>query len=421
MKGDLAGLSQTGELDDKLTERCKILDVTHEGMAFPVEFLSLTGKTGVPIRSTLSAFGPLLLARVLRLSEAQQSILMLVFRFCDDHNLPLLDLEDLRVALGYLCENPEHLSNYGSLSPSSVDVLIRKALQLESEGGKQFFGEPEFDPHDLIRHSSDQHGVINVLQVSDIQDRPTIFSTFIMWLLAVLYRDLPELGDVERPKLAFFFDEAHFLFEGATKAFVEQVEQVIRLIRSKGVGVYFVTQSPTDIPPAILSQLGNRIQHSIRIFTPADERALKTTVQTFPVSPFYDLERILSTMGIGIALVTVLNPSGVPTTPVVTMLCPPKSHMGSVTGEALQRTNQISALASRYGPKVDRKSAKELLAQRIIPKTTLATKEIAPDEDFFGNLVHEFINSKLGQAVGKEIVRSTMGILEHKPAKKRHT
>ena len=295
----------------------------------PVEFLSLSGKLGAQVRATVHSFGPLLLGKVLDLNETQTSILALVFKYCDDNDLPLLDLKDLTATLKFLAsdEGKPILADYGGMSAASVGVLLRSIVVLEQEGSDTFFGEPEFEVADLIRSTPEGEGIVSVLELSDVMDKPRLFSTFMLWMLAQLYESLPEVGDLPKPKLCFFFDEAHLLFDDASDALLEQIERTARLIRSKGVGVYFVTQVPTDVPASVLAQLGNRVQHALRVFTPDDADALRKTARTFPMTDFFDIEKTITSLGTGEALVTVLSPRGVPTAVAPTRLLPPDSLM----------------------------------------------------------------------------------------------
>jgi DNA helicase HerA-like ATPase len=424
MKGDLSGMAQPGAVNPKLQNRCDKLGITFQGREFPVEFLSLTGKHGIPLRATVSSFGPILLSKVLGLNETQQSALAMIFKFCDDRKLPLLDFSDLRAVLTFLTnEGAPELKTYGGLSTASVGVLLRKMIELETQGGDQFFGEPEFDPDDLLRLAPDGRGVISILEIADLQDRPMLFSTFMMWLLAALYRDLPERGDADKPILAFFFDEAHFLFSDASKAFLDQLQQVVRLIRSKGVGVYFVTQTPKDVDPDVLAQLGHRVQHALRAFTPNDAKALKATVATFPMTEFYDLEETLTMLGIGEALITVLNPRGVPTSPAATVLRPPVSVMGPAEAGLMEKLIQSSPLYKKYSTPIDRESARELLAKKMadMPDDEPIAKQPAEEKEEGGVLdtVGNVIKSPLARAIGKEVVRGLFGLLG--PTPKRRT
>jgi len=424
IKGDLSGFAQPGAMNPKLQDRCNKLGLTFKGRDFPVEYLSLSGKNGIPLRATVSSFGPILLSKVLGLNETQQSSLTMVFKFCDDRQLPLLDFSDLRAVLSYLTGDGENeLKDYGGLSKASVGVLLRKMAELEAQGGDKFFGEPEFDPDDLLRTAPDSRGVISALEISDLQDRPLLFSTFMMWLLAALYRDLPERGDVDKPILAFFFDEAHFLFEDASKAFLQQLEQVVRLIRSKGVGVYFVTQTPKDVDPDVLAQLGHRVQHALRAFTPNDAKALKATVATFPITKFYDLEETLTTLGIGEALATVLDPRGVPTSPVVAVLNPPQSLMAPAPPELMDKIIHDSPLYKKYATPIDRESARELLARKMVDlsddEPIEKSKSAPQQEEGMLDKVAGVINSPLGRQIGREVVRGVFGLLGGTPTRRR--
>ena len=297
----------------------------------------------------------------------QTSILSLVFRYCDDEDLPLLDLEDLRTTLRFLSsdEGKPVLEDLGGISPASLGVILRSIVTLEQEGAGEFFGEPEFDIDDLLRTSADGHGIVTLLEVADVMDRPRLYSTFVLWMLAQLYEGLPEVGDVPKPRLAFFFDEAHLLFDDASEALMDQVERTARLIRSKGVGVYFVTQAPTDVPSSVLSQLGNRVQHALRAFTPDDADALRKTARTFPMTEHYDVERTITSLGIGEALVTVLGPKGVPTPLAATRLVPPDSRMAPLTEAEAASVVAASTMASKYGEAIDRESAHEIISARL--------------------------------------------------------
>src|SRR5690348_12903538 len=316
VKGDLAGLAVPGDTTGAAPKRDAELGLSFTPTAFPVEYLSLGGiGAGVPVRATVSDFGPQLLAKVLEANETQEQSLSLVFRYADEKNLPLLDLADLRALLTFLSsdQGKAELEGLGGVSPATVGVLLRSLVTLEDGGGTELFGEPQFDIADLLRTAPDGRGIISCLELPGVQDKPKLFSTALMWMLAELFEHLPEVGDLDKPKLVFFFDEAHLLFDGASKAFLESVTQTVRLIRSKGVGVFFITQTPKDIDADVLAQLSNRVQHALRAFTPDDEKALSATVKTFPKSDFYDLKALLMQLGIGEAAVTILSESGVPT------------------------------------------------------------------------------------------------------------
>jgi DNA helicase HerA-like ATPase len=368
VKGDVSGIGAAGDpADPKVVQRCESLKWTFQAAGHPLEVLSLSGKSGAHVRASISSFGPLLLGKVLDLNETQTSILSLVFRYCDDQHLPLLDLADLRTTLKFLASDDGKavLEDLGGISPASLGVILRSIVTIEEEGADVFFGEPEFDVHDLLRTTSDGRGVVTLLEVADVMDKPRLYSTFVLWMLAQLYEGLPEVGDVPKPKLAFFFDEAHLLFKDASEALLEQIERTARLIRSKGVGVYFVTQAPTDVPSSVLSQLGNRIQHALRAFTPDDADALRKASRTFPVTSHYDVERTITSLGIGEALVTVLSPKGVPTPLAATRLIPPDSRMAPLTDQELSQLMAGSELYGRYGTAVDRESAHEIITARL--------------------------------------------------------
>jgi uncharacterized protein len=368
VKGDLTGLAAPGDATNpKVVERAESLAWPFEASGHPVEFLSLSGELGAQVRATVSSFGPLLLGKVLELNETQTSILSLVFKYCDDNDLALLDLKDLATTLKFLAsdEGKPILAEYGGMSKASVGVLLRSIVVLEQEGADTFFGELEFDVADLLRTAPDGSGVISVLELRDVMDKPRLFSTFTLWLLAQLYEQLPEAGDLPKPKLCFFFDEAHLLFDDASEALMEQIERTARLIRSKGVGVYFVTQAPTDVPSSVLAQLGNRIQHALRAFTPDDADALRKTARTFPVTDFYDVERTITSLGTGEALVTVLSPDGVPTPLAATRLLPPDSLMAPISEDAFAARVAESPLAANYRTPVDPESAHELITARL--------------------------------------------------------
>jgi hypothetical protein len=368
VKGDVTGIAVPGDAaDPKVQERAGSLGWTYEACGHPTEFLSLSGKLGGQVRATISSFGPLLLGKVLDLNETQTSILAIVFKYCDDNDLPLLDLDDLGTTLKFLSsdEGKPILEEYGGMSKASVGVLLRAIVVLQQEGADVFFGEPEFDVHDLLRTTPDGQGIVSVLELRDVMEKPRLFSTFMLWMLAQLYETLPEVGDLPKPKLCFFFDEAHLLFDDASEALMEQVERTARLIRSKGVGVYFVTHAPTDVPSPVLSQLGNRIQHALRAFTPEDADNLRKTIRTFPMTDFYDLEETITSLGIGEALVTVLSPRGVPTPLAATRLLPPDSLMRPLPDSDFAGRVATSAMTAKYATAVDRQSAHEIIQARL--------------------------------------------------------
>jgi DNA double-strand break repair helicase HerA and related ATPase len=386
IKGDVSGIAAPGDATNpKVQERATSLAWTFAPSGHPTEFLSLSGLLGAQVRATVHSFGPLLLGKVLDLNETQTSILSLVFKYADDNQLPLLDLADLTTTLKFLSsdEGKPILEEYGGMSSASVGVLLRSIVVLEQEGVDAFFGEPEFEVADLFRTTPDGHGIVSVLELSDVMDQPRLFSTFMLWLLAQLYEQLPEVGDLPKPKLVFFFDEAHLLFDDASEALLDQIERTARLIRSKGVGVYFVTQAPTDVPSSVLAQLGNRVQHALRAFTPDDADALRKTARTFPMSTHYDVEKTITSLGIGEALVTVLSPRGVPTPLAATRLLPPDSLMAALPSADLQARIAASLLTTKYATTVDRESAHEIIAGRIVAAREAASRQAA-DESLRG-------------------------------------
>ncbi|MFA4083410.1 helicase HerA-like domain-containing protein [Mycobacteroides salmoniphilum] len=366
VKGDLSGISKPGEANDKTAARAKDTGDDWASSGFPAEFMSLgTTGIGVPIRATIHSFGPILLSKVLGLNATQESTLGLIFHWADQQGLPLLDLKDLRSVITYLAsdEGKADLKSIGGVSAATAGVILRALVNLEADGGDTFFGEPEIEPADLMR-TADGRGIITLLELGTQAARPALFSTFLMWILADLFTVLPEVGDVDKPKLVFIFDEAHLLFTDASKAFLEQVEQTVKLIRSKGVGVFFCTQLPTDIPNDVLSQLGARIQHALRAFTPDDQKALTKTVRTYPKTGVYDLEKALTSLGIGEAIVTVLSEVGAPTPVAWTRLRAPRSLMGAIGDDAIKAAAVASPLQSKYGQTVDSRSAYEILQER---------------------------------------------------------
>jgi hypothetical protein len=366
VKGDLSGLARPGETSDRATKRAQETGDDWTPTAFPVRFLSLGASgIGVPVRATITAFGPILLSKVLGLNATQESTLGLIFHWADQKKLALLDTKDLRAVIQHLLsdEGKAELKGIGGVSASTAGVILRALVNLEARGGDEFFGEPEFDPADLLT-VEDGQGVVTLLELADQQADPTLFSTFLMWLLAELFEDLPEAGDIDKPKLVFFFDEAHLLFADASKAFLERIEQTVKLIRSKGVGVFFCTQLPTDIPNDVLSQLGARVQHALRAFTPDDQKALTRTARTYPKSTVYDIESALTSLGIGEAIVTVLSERGAPTPVAWTRLRAPRSLMAAIGEPAVTESAKASPLWDKYGETIDRDSAYERLAAR---------------------------------------------------------
>ena len=377
IKGDLSGMASPGAASEKLTARVEAQGQPWEPKAAPCEFLALGGQgTGVPVRATVSSFGPVLLSKVLGLNEVQESSLGLVFYYADNNGLPLLDLKDLVALLKFLTsdDGKDELKEIGGVSAATAGVILRNLVTLSEQGGDVFFGEPEFEPEELLRTASDGRGIVSLLELPDLASRPEMFSTFLMWLLADLFGSLPEIGDADKPKLVFFFDEAHLLFKGASKAFLDSITQTVRLIRSKGVGVFFVTQTPKDVPEDVLAQLGSRVQHQLRAHTPNDAKALKATVSTYPKSG-YDLEEVLQGLGIGEAIVTVMNPKGSPTPVAWTRLWAPETSMQPTDAAAMQQAVAASPLMAKYGQAIDRESAYEILTAKLEAGAKAAEEE----------------------------------------------
>jgi DNA helicase HerA-like ATPase len=440
VKGDVSGLAAPGEAGGGAEKRMADLGLAFDPASFPVTPLALGGiGPGVPVRTTVSDFGPQLLAKVLDANETQESSLALVFHYADAKGLPLLDLADLRALLTFLDGDAgkAELEGIGGLSKATVGVLLRALVSLETGGGNELFGEPQLDVADLLRVAEDGRGVISCLELAAVQDKPKLFSTALMWLLAELFETLPEAGDLPKPKLVFFFDEAHLLFDDATEAFLDAVGQTVRLIRSKGVGVFFVTQTPKDVPGEVLGQLGNRVQHALRAFTPDDAKALKATVSTFPRSDLYDLEELLPALGIGEAAVTILSESGVPTPVVHTRMVAPRSRMAPADDVAALAA--ASPLRDKYATRLERESAHELLAARLEsarvaepaapaePRTPAEPAEPAPMEHVpvprrrrapapkpaggGADAIGDFLTSRQGKTLQRQVLRGVFGML----------
>jgi len=430
IKGDLSGLSQPGEESEKLLARTKTIGQDWAAVGFPTEFYALGGQgTGVPIRATITSFGPVLLSKVLGLNDVQESSLGLIFHYADKQGLTLLDLKDLRAVIQHLAsdEGKADLKELGGLSAATAGVILRALIGFADQGADAFFGEPEFDTADLMQER-DGKGVVSLLELPNLQDRPALFSTFLMWLLADLFHDLPEVGDVDKPKLVFFFDEAHLLFNDASKAFLDSIAQTVRLIRSKGVGVFFVTQTPKDVPDDVLAQLGSRVQHQLRAHTPNDAKALKATVSTFPNSS-YDLGEVLTQLGIGEAIVTVMNEKGAPTPVAWTRLRAPQSLMAPASAEQLTAAVQGSPNNAKYTEVVDRESAYEKLAAKVQAGAEQAEAEAqaeqpqsqpkaAPRAKQEKSMVEQVVGSsafkQFARSAGREIVRGLFGAARRK-------
>jgi DNA helicase HerA-like ATPase len=430
VKGDLSGVASPGAANDKITARAADIGESWAATAYPTEFYSLGGQgKGSPIRSSISSFGPTLLSKVLGLNETQESSLGLVFHYADQAGLWLDDLKDLRAVVQHLTsdEGKDDLKNLGGLSAATAGVILRELITFADQGADVFFGLPEFSSADLLRVGADGRGIVSVLELPAVQDRPQLFSTFLMWLLADLFHDLPEVGDVDKPKLVFFFDEAHLLFSDASKDFLQSITQTVRLIRSKGVGVFFVTQSPKDVPGDVLGQLGNRVQHALRAFTPDDAKALRAAVSTYPKSA-YDLEALLTSLGIGEAVITVLSERGAPTPVAWTRMRAPQSLMGPSPDALIDQTVASSSIAPKYAATTDRESAFEKLTAAQAAAQAQAEAAPAPEpaparasapraEKPQPTMVEQVVESpfaksmlrSMGTALGRQITRSIFG------------
>jgi uncharacterized protein len=429
IKGDLSGLSTPGEDDEKIAQRAESVGQDWRATGFPVEFFAIGGEgTGIPLRATMTSFGPTLLSKVLGLNDTQESSLGLVFHYADKAGLPLLDLADLRAVVQFLVsdEGKADLKGLGGLSSSTAGVILRELIAFSDQGADAFFGEPEMETADFLRTTDDGRGLISLVELPNLQARPAVFSTFLMWLLADLFHELPEVGDVDKPKLVFFFDEAHLLFADASKDFLESIVQTVRLIRSKGVGVFFVTQSPTDVPDDVLGQLGSRVQHQLRAHTPNDAKALKATVNTYPHSEYEDLGEVITSLGIGEAVVTVMNERGAPTPVAWTRLRAPESLMGPADAAVMQERVLASPLHAKYAEPVDRDSAHERLVARLEAGASAADAEPPqkrpeskvsypkkPRQQEDGSIVTDIMKSDVAKdlmrTAAREIVRGIFG------------
>lgn len=382
MKGDLSGIAQPSPGHPKIDERHAKIGIPFEAKGFPMEILTLSEQEGVRLRATVSEFGPVLVSRILDLSEAQAGVMSILFKYCDDNKLPLLDLNDLKKILQYATdEGKEELQKeYGRISPATSGAMLRKIIELEQQRGDLFFGEKSFDTDDLLRIDENGRGYINIVRLTDIQDRPKLFSTFMLCLLAEIYATFPEQGDSGRPELVIFIDEAHLIFKEASDALLDQIESIVKLIRSKGVGLYFVTQNPTDVPDAVLSQLGLKIQHALRAFTAKDRKAIKLTAENYPITDYYKTDEVITSLGIGEALVSALNEKGIPTPLAATLMRAPMSRMDVLEAEELETLLENSKLIGKYNETIDRESAYEMLNEKIEKANQEEAKEKAAKE-----------------------------------------
>lgn len=423
IKGDLSGISRAGTGNPKIEERHSKIGTPWEGTAFPVEFLSISDEKGVKMRATISEFGPVLLSKILGLNDTQSGVVSMIFKYCDDKRLPLLDIKDFRKICQHL-QTPEGKQaieqEYGLASSASIGAIMRNILEVEQQGADVFFGEPSFEVDDLVRTDSRGYGYCNVLRLSDLQTKPDLFSTFMLCLMAEIYEKFEERGDQDKPKLCIFIDEAHLIFKEASKALLNQITTIVKLIRSKGVGIYFITQDPTDVPEDVLGQLGMKIQHALRAFTEKDRKSIKTIAENFPPSEYYKTSDLLTALGIGEALVTVLNEKGIPTPLVHTYLTAPLSRMDVITESELDETIAASALVRIYNTTVDRESAYEILSGKI--KTHAgdepeeAPKEIEEKEEKSSgpkekSTFEKVMNSSVTRTIMKEVTRGLLGVL----------
>jgi DNA helicase HerA-like ATPase len=422
VKGDLSGVGAAAQPNEKLLARAQALGVTLQPAAAPVIFWDLFGQQGHPIRATVSEMGPLLLSRLLELNDVQEGVLNVVFRAADEEGLLLLDLKDLQAALTYAADNAKDLSaRYGNVAPATVGAVQRKLLVLENQGGANLFGEPALDLSDLMRTDASGRGYVSLLAGERLIGAPQLYATFLLWLMSELFEQLPEIGDPEKPRLVFFFDEAHLLFKDAPKALLDKVEQVVRLIRSKGVGIYFVTQNPADVPDTVLGQLGNRIQHGLRAYTPAEQKGLRAAADSFRTNPAFDTAEAIQALGVGEALVSVLDEKGAPTMVEKTSVRPPNSRIGPATPDERRQLMAASPLHGVYDTLQDRQSAFELLKaraeQKVAPRPeeeeapaarAPARQRPSEAEQMVGAFAHSMLRS-LGTQVGRQLVRGVLG------------
>ncbi len=425
IKGDLSGLARPGESHPKIDERHARIGIEHNPVSFPVEFLTLSDEKGVRLRATVTEFGPVLFSKILGLNDTQGGIVSLVFKYCDDHDMPLLDLKDFRKVLQYVTNEGKDAieKEYGSMSAASVGTIMRRLVELEQQGAARFFGEHSFEVQDLMRTDDKGRGIISILRVTDLQDRPKMFSTFMLSLLAEVYNTFPEVGDPDKPKLVLFIDEAHLVFDGATSVLLKQIETIVKLIRSKGVGVFFITQSPADVPEEVLAQLGLKIQHALRAFTAKDRKSINLAAENYPISPFYDTSQLLTSMGIGEAAVTVLNEKGIPTPLVHTLMCAPQSRMDVLTPGEINAVVAASDLVGYYNEDVDRESAYEMLTAKLEEAHTDARQEQyrrdqeqvprrgPRDKGMIESVLTSTTARQIGRTVARELTRGLLGAL----------
>lgn len=419
IKGDFSGIAEPGTENTIIKERYEKTQLPYEAQAFPVELMTISGEKGVKLRATVTEFGPILLSKILELNDTQQSIMAIVFKYCDDKGLPLIDLDDLKKVLQYVTDNPqgkaELAANYGSIATSSLGAILRSIVALEQQGAATFFGEPSFDVHDLLQ-TRDGKGVVNILRVGNIQSKPMLFSTFILSLFAEIYMTFPEIGDADKPKLVLFIDEAHLIFDEASKTLLSQIETMVKLIRSKGVGIYFITQIPGDVPENVLSQLGLKIQHALRGFTAKDKKEITKAVENYPTTEFYDAANLIQNLGIGEAFVTALDEKGIPTPLVETFLISPESRMDILTDEEVSDLTSKSALVSKYEEPLNKESAFEILNARMNQAVENATpqqktKPLKQEPGMFEQVLESRAGKTFTSTLMREGAKALLGML----------
>ena len=416
IKGDLSGIAAAGTINDKITERCQKLNIEYKPTAYPSDLLTLSNQKGARLRATVSEFGPVLLSKILGLNDTQGGFVAMIFKYCDDTKLPLLDLKDFIKVLQYISDEgkTELEKTYGKISTTSTGTILRKVIELQQQGADIFFGEKSFEVEDLMRINNDGKGMISIVRVTDLQDRPKLFSTFMLQLLAELYATCPEEGDMDKPKLIMFIDEAHLIFQEANEALLQQIETIIKLIRSKGIGIYFCTQNPMDVPASVLAQLGLKVQHALRAFTAADRKVIKQTAENYPETTFYKTEDLITQLGTGEALVTILNEKGIPTPLVHCMIRPPQSRMDILTDAEIDNLVNKSKIAAKYNQIIDSNSAYEILTQKLndaaerdADQKVEEKKSTKKEKGFFDDPIVK----SMTRTAGNTIVRTLLGVL----------
>lgn len=414
IKGDFSGIAKPGEEKPFITERHAKINIPYVTAEYPTELMTLSAQDGVRLRATISEFGPVLFSRILDLNDTQAGVVSVIFKYCDDHKMPLLDLKDIKKVLNYITEEgkAEISEEYGKISTATTGTILRKIIELEQQGGDFFFGEKSFEIDDLMRIDENGKGYVNIIRLTDIQDKPKLFSTFMLSLLAEIYQQMPEKGDVEQPELVLFIDEAHLIFNEASKVLLDQIETIIKLIRSKGIGVYFITQNPMDIPKGVLAQLGLKIQHALRAFTANDRQAIKQTADNYPTSEYYKTNEVLTSLGIGEAFVTALNEKGIPTPLAATMLRAPQSRMDVLTESEIATINAQSKLVKKYQEEIDRESAYELLTKKIESAIEQAEEQEVEEKKSNEPSTAEVIGKSVTKVVtSASFIRGVFGIL----------